>query len=92
MEDVQIIDLYGTKYNVKDQTARNNAGNALDVAQGAQTAATTAQTTATEAKTAANSAQSSANLANTNIRMQKKEVPVISYETSSETITITKGI
>ena len=99
MADVSKINLYGTDYSIKDSTARNAANNAATSASEAKTAANNAATSASEAKTAANNAQNTADSANnkattnaTNITKLSTEGIVIAYESTDESINVSKGI
>lgn len=100
------FNLYGTEIKIKDEDAQSSASTALATANEAKTLATTAGTNATNAKTAADKAQKTADTAKTtadsaksastenttNINKAKAEIPVISYDSSTSTITVTKGI
>ena len=79
--------------------AQTTADNAATSASEAKTAAGKAQTTANEAKTAAGKAQTTANTANSkastnsnNITKLSTEGVVIAYESTDESINVTKGI
>ena len=52
----------------------------------------TARTNANNAQSAANSAQQSASSNTTKINSMYKEIPVITYDSSNESINIAKGI
>lgn len=78
MADVSKINLYGTDYNIKDATARYEASEA-------KTSADNAQNTANEAKGKAESNS-------TNISKLSTEGIVIAYESTNESINVTKGI
>lgn len=78
MADVSKINLYGTDYNIKDATARSKASEA-------KTSADNAQNTANDAKGKAESNS-------TNISKLSTEGIVIAYESTDESINVTKGI
>ena len=85
MADVSKINLYGTDYNIKDATARSEANSAKTSANEAKTTANNAQNTANEAKGKAESNS-------TNISKLSTEGIVIAYESTDESINVTKGI
>ena len=77
-KEVSKINLYGEEYTIKDSTARTNASNA--------------QSTANSAQTTANSAKQSASSNTTKINSMSSKIPVIAYDSTTESINITKGI
>lgn len=85
MADVSKINLYGTDYTIKDSTARNSANSA-------ETSATEAKAVADNAQKTANSANSKAASNTTNITKLSEEGIVIAYESTDESIQISKGI
>lgn len=78
MSDVSKLNLYGTKYNIKDSNARSLAN--------------TAQTKANEADSKASTAQSTANSNADNITKIINSSVNIEYEESTETVKVTRGI
>lgn len=78
MADVSKINLYGTEYDIKDNTAR--------------TSATEAKTAAVTAQNEANEATKKANANSANITKLSTEGIVIAYESKNESINVTKGI
>lgn len=78
MADVSKINLYGTEYSIKDNTAR--------------TAADEANTSAENAQNTANGANETAKNNSIKITKLSAESVVISYESADESITVTKGI
>ena len=92
MADINKINLYGTVYNIEDAVARASAESAQETAEAAQTTATSAQTTANTAKTTADKTLPTCNSNTTLINGAKKEIPVISYNSSEQQIEITKGV
>ena len=78
MSDVSKINLYGTNYNIKDATARSEASEA--------------KTTADNAQNTANDAKGKAESNSTNISKLSTEGIVIAYESTNESINVTKGI
>lgn len=78
MVDVSKINLYGTDYTIKDSTARNSANNANN--------------SANEAKASADSANSKADANTTKINKLSVEGIVITYESTDESINVSKGI
>lgn len=92
MADVSKINLFGTDYTIKDKTARTAANSAESSASEAKTAADNAQTTADNAQTTADSANSKATANSTKITKLATEGIVVSYESSDESINVTKGI
>lgn len=78
MADVSKINLYGTDYNIKDATARSEASEA--------------KTTADNAQNTANDAKGKAESNSTNISKLSTEGIVIAYESTDESINVTKGI
>ena len=85
MEDVSKLNLYGTNYNIKDSNARSAASTAQSIANEAKSAASTAQTKANEANT---KADSNAN----NITKIISSSVDITFEESTETLKVTRGI
>lgn len=85
MADVSKINLYGTEYTIKDITARTSANDAVSSANEAKTTAETAQSTA-------NSANTKAETNSSNITKLSAEGIIISYESTEESIKVTKGI
>lgn len=85
MADVSKINLYGTDYTIKDATARS-------VANSAKTSANEAKTTADNAQNTANDAKGKAESNSTNISKLSREGIVIAYESTDESINVTKGI
>lgn len=85
MADVSKINLYGTEYTIKDTTARSTADNASNKANSAYDKAGNAESTANSAlNTANNNTDKITTLSNESIKM--------SYDSSSESIGIAKGI
>lgn len=78
MSDVSKINLYGTDYTIKDATAR--------------TTANTAKTTADNASKSAATANAKAEKNSTNITSLTNESVVISYDSTKETVSVSKGI
>ena len=85
MADISKINLYGTEYSIKDNTAR-------ELANTAKSTADTAKSTADTAKSTANTANSKADSNATNITNIKNESISITYNSTDESIEITKGI
>ena len=78
MADFKFIEIDGTSYSVKDETAR--------------TAAETAEQTANAANTTAQSAMTKANANEQDIASLAAESLTVSYVTDTETVKFAKGI
>lgn len=76
MADINKINLFGTSYNVTDETARSAASAAQAAAETAQSAASTAQT--------------AADTANEGVETLKESQINVTY--SDETLNFTKGV
>lgn len=92
MANVSKINLYGQEYIIKDGVARNSIETIEnDVAKALQDAGE-AKTSAQNAQNTANSANDKANSVNSAVVSLKAEVPVLTYQSSDESIIITKGV
>lgn len=85
MADVSKINLYGNDYTIKDSLARTASNDAV-------TSANEAKNTAESAQTTANNANTKAETNSSNITKLSTEGIVIAYESTNETINVTKGI
>lgn len=92
MADFKQIEINGTSYTVKDETARTAASAAAETANAANAAAETATTTANLAMTGAQTALEKATDNETNIGNLAAESLVANYLPQTETIQFTKGI
>lgn len=91
MANISKINLNGTSYTIKDDTARTSASNAVSTANTAKTTADNASKTATTAKSTADSALSKATQNETNINKILAGGSVsASYTEETETITFTE--
>ena len=92
MADFKQIEINGTSYTVKDETARTAAASATETANAAKAAAETATETANTANTNASAALQKATTNETNIGNLAAESLVANYLSATETIQFTKGI
>lgn len=99
MADIRQITVNDVTYTIKDQSAREAAGEAKNTATAASNTAITANNTANGAKSdaqaansAAQAAQSAAQAAQTDVNNLAGESLTASYNTGNESLVLSKGI
>lgn len=92
MADIKQITVNDVTYTIKDQSAREAAGEAKNTAIAASNTAITANNTANGAKSDAQAANSAAQAAQTDVNNLAGESLTASYNTGNESLVLSKGI